>query len=51
MKTCPLPTCTSVFLILQILKAFPKTFPTKMKPCEKNGARKVNEEGRRERNR
>ena len=44
LKTCPLPTCTSVFLILQILKAFPKSFPTKMTSSEKNKARKVSEE-------
>ena len=40
MKTCPLPTFTSVFLILQILKAFPKSFPTKMKPSEKKWGKK-----------
>ena len=34
------PTCTSVFLILQILKAFPKSFPTKMKPREKKWGKK-----------
>ena len=36
----PLPTCTSVFLIRQILKAFPKRFPTKMKPSEKKWGKK-----------
>ena len=39
-KTSPLPTCMFLFLILQIVKAFPKRFPTKMKPSEKKWGKK-----------
>ena len=44
-----LPTCTSFFSNPTILKVFPKSFPTKMKPCKFPGEKKRNEEeGRRE---
>lgn len=50
-KTCPLPTCTSLFFNPTNTKSFPKNFSYQNEALwKKNWARKVNEEGRRERN-